>query len=69
MLGEVDIVATKSDIEDCHRLGKSGNTIVRFVSRKFCNDIMEKKNLNYTKILTSQNLVLVMTLRFMLMKI
>ena len=43
MLGEVDIVATKSDTEDCHRLGKSGNTIVRFVSRKFCNDIMEKK--------------------------
>ena len=64
MLDEVDIVATNSDIEDCHRLGKNGNTIVRFVSRKFCNVILEKK-FNYTKTLTSQNLVLVMALRFM----
>ena len=36
MLGEVDIVATKSDIDDCHRLGKNSNTTVRFVNRKFC---------------------------------
>ena len=43
MLDEVDIVATNSDIEDCHRLGKNGNNIVRFVSRKFCNAILEKK--------------------------
>ena len=43
MLGEVDIVATKSDIEDCHRLGKNGNSIVRFVNRKVCNVILEKK--------------------------
>ena len=68
MLGENDIVVAKSDTEDCHRMGKNGNTIVRFVNRKFCNVILEKK-LNYTKTLTSQNLVLVMALRFMLVKI
>ena len=42
MLAETHIVATKSDIEDCHRLGKNGSTNVRFVNRKFCN-ILEKK--------------------------
>ena len=56
MLAEAHIVATKSDIDDCHRLGKNGSTIVRFVNRKFCNVISEKK-LIYTKILTSLNLV------------
>ena len=69
MLGEFDIVATKSDIEDCHRLGENGNTIVRFVNRKFCNVILEKKielykNIdisklgfgNDTKIYVSENL-------------
>ena len=68
LLAEVHIVATKPDIEDCHRLGKNGSTIVRFVNRKFCNDILEK-NLTYTKILTSLNLVLLMTLKFMLVQI
>ena len=69
MLAKVQIVATKSDIEDCHRLGKNGSTIVRFVNRKFCNDILEKtfdlhKNIdksklgfaNDTKIYVSENL-------------
>ena len=42
MLAETHIVATKSDIEDCHRLGKNGSTIVRFVKREFYN-ILEKK--------------------------
>ena len=69
MLGEVDIVATKSNIEDCHRLGKNGNTIVQFFNRKFCNVILENKlelhkNIekskpgfgNYTKIYASENL-------------
>ena len=56
MLAEAHIVATKSDIDDCHRLGKNGSTIVQFVNRKFCNVISEKK-LIYTKILTSLNLV------------
>ena len=68
MLAEVQIMTTKPDIEDCHRLGKNGSTIVRFVNRKFCNDILEKK-LTYTKLLTSLNLVLLMTLKFMLVKI
>ena len=67
MLVEAHIVATKSDIEDCHRLGKNGSTIVRFVNRKFCNVILEKKN--DLKILTSLNLVLLITLKFMLVKI
>ena len=69
MLGENDIVVTKSDTEDCHRMGKNGNTIVRFVNRKFCNVILEKKielhkNIeksklgfsNDTKIYVSENL-------------
>ena len=64
MLAEGQITVTKSDIEDCHRLGKNGNTTVRFVNRKFCNDILDKK-LTYTKILTSLNLVLLWTLGFM----
>ena len=67
MLVEAHIVATKSDIEDCHRLGKNGSTIVRFVNRKFCNVILEKKN--DLKILTSLNLVLLITLKFMFVKI
>ena len=43
MLAGAHIVATKSDIEDCHRLGKNGSTILRFVNRKFCNDNLGKK--------------------------
>ena len=42
MLAEADIVAAKSDIEDCHRLGKNGRTIIRFVNGKFCDGILEK---------------------------
>ena len=40
-----NIATSKSDIEDCHRLGKANpkSTIVRFVNRKFCNDALEKK--------------------------
>ena len=68
MLVEVHIVATKSDIEDCHRLGENGSTILQFVNRKFCNVILEKKKLlknidksklsfaNDTKIYVSENL-------------
>ena len=68
MLAEVHIVATNSNTKDCHRLGKNGSTIVRFVNRKVCNDSLEKK-LTYTKILPNLNLVLLMTLKFMLVKI
>ena len=42
MLAGVWIVAAKLDIENCHKLGNS-NIIVRFVNRKFCNAILEKK--------------------------
>ena len=67
MLAKVHIVATKSDIEDCHRLVKNGSTILRFVYRNFVMTSWEK-NLSYRKILTSLNLVLLMTLKFMLVK-
>ena len=43
MLGEVQILATKSDTDDCHRLEKNGNPIVLFFNRTFCNNILEKK--------------------------
>ena len=45
MLADVHIVATNSDIEDCHRLSKNGSTIVQFINNilEFINDILEKK--------------------------
>ena len=41
----LNILLAKSDIEDCHRLGKSNpkNTIVRFVNRKNCYAALSKK--------------------------
>ena len=41
----LNIPLAKSDIEDCHRLGKSNpkNTIVRFVNRKNCYAALSKK--------------------------
>ena len=41
----INIPLAKSDIEDCHRLGKSNpkNTIVRFVNRKNCYAVLSKK--------------------------
>ena len=42
IFSQLNISLSKSDIEDCHQLGKS-NTIVRFVNRKFCKDVLEKK--------------------------
>ena len=42
IFSQLNISLSKSDIEDCHQLGKS-NTIVRFVNRKFCKDALEKK--------------------------
>ena len=42
IFSQLNISLSKSDIEDCHRLGKS-NTIVRFVNQKFCKDVLEKK--------------------------
>ena len=45
IFSQLNIAILKSDIEDCHRLGKANpkNTIVRFVNRKFCNIALEKK--------------------------
>ena len=39
---QLSISISKSNIEYCHRLGKS-NIIVRFNNRKFCKDVLEKK--------------------------
>ena len=45
IFSQLNITISKSDIEDCHRLGKANpkNTIVQFANRKFCNDAWEKK--------------------------
>ena len=45
IFSQLNITISKSDIEDCHKLGKANpkNTIVRIVNRKFCNDALEKK--------------------------
>ena len=67
MLAGAHIVATKSDIEDCHRLGKNGSTIYDLSIENFVMTTWEK-NLAYTKILTSLSLVLLMALKFMLAK-
>ena len=42
IFSQLNISLSKSDIEDCYRLGKS-NTIVRFVNRNFCKDALEEK--------------------------
>ena len=41
IFSKLNISISKSDNEDCHRLGNS-NTVVRFVNRKFCKDALEK---------------------------
>ena len=45
IFSQLNITISKSNIEDCHRLGKANpkNTIARFVNRKFCNDALTKK--------------------------
>ena len=42
---QLNITISVSDIEDCHRLGKTNpkNTIVPFVNWKFCSNALEKK--------------------------
>ena len=41
---QINVKIDKFDIEDCHRMGKSKKTtIVRFVNRKNCKAILEKK--------------------------
>ena len=38
------LYCTKNDVEDCDRLGKSWKSaIVRFVNRKYCYAILNKK--------------------------
>ena len=43
IFSQLNISLSKSNLEDCHELGKS-NTTVRFVNRKFCKDVLEKKS-------------------------
>ena len=42
----INLTVEISDIEGCHRNGKGNpnTTIVRFVNRKFCNLILDKKH-------------------------
>ena len=40
IFSQLNTSISKSDIEDCHQLGKS---IVRFINRKFCKNALEKK--------------------------
>ena len=71
MLGEAQILATKPDTDDCHRLEKNGNPIVLFVNRTFAITFWKKryelqKNIdksklgfdNDTKIYISENIML-----------
>ena len=53
----INLTVENSDIEGCHRIVKSDpkTTIVRFVNRKFCNPILDKKH--ELKKLTMQNYV------------
>ena len=48
IFSQLNISLSKSDIEDCYRLGKS-NTIARFVNQKFCKDALEKKKFDVNK--------------------
>ena len=45
IFSQLNFTISKSDIEDCHRLGKANpkNTIVWFVLQKFRNKALEKK--------------------------
>ena len=47
IFSQLNITISKSDIEDCHRLGKAypKNTIVQLVNQKFCNKALGKKKL------------------------
>ena len=42
----INLPVENSDIDRCHRIGKSNpkTTILRFVNRKFCNLILDKKH-------------------------
>ena len=42
VLGKIDIKIHETDIEACHRLGKSSKTIILFVNRTFFSRILEK---------------------------
>ena len=41
----MNLTVENSDIEGCHRIGKGNpkTTIIRFVNRKFCNLLVDKK--------------------------
>ena len=47
MLGDIDVEAKYSDIEDCHRIGQpdkgnSKKTIIQFVNKKYFQKIVVK---------------------------
>ena len=60
---QLNISISKSDVEDCHWLGKS-NTIVRFINQKFCKDTLEK-SLRLISTLTIQSLALILRINYL----
>ena len=64
VFGAMNIIITKNNVVDCHRLSKSSKSkIVPFMNRKHCYVIL-RKNLKLQKLI-NQNLVLSQMLNFM----
>ena len=56
ILYQINVKIDKFDIEDCHHMCKSKKTtIVRFVNRKNCKAILEKKKLSLNRKLDNKN--------------
>ena len=56
ILSDIDVIVESSEVEDCHRIGKSNvskKTIIRFNNRKYCKQaLLNRKRLetlNYSK--------------------
>ena len=64
VFGAMNIIITKNNVEDCHRLSKSSKSkIVPFMNRKHCYAIL-RKNLKLQKLI-NQSLALSQMLNFM----
>ena len=65
VLNEIHVDVSRSDIEACHRIGRSKNsskkTIVRFINRKYAKKVLLnrkifRKNVTYNNIFINENL-------------
>ena len=65
VLNEIQVDVLRSDIEACHRIGRSKNsskkTIIRFINRKYAkkallNRKILRKNVTYNNIFINENL-------------